>query len=286
MLAQTPELLSELHPVRSLERPDLPGCPPVRYLDTGEAGWHPVVFFGGLGTSAGAFNLTEFARGERRRRRLRFVSVERNGFGQTPFMPGLGFAEAVDDVLAVLGELGIERCSVVAISGGGPYAARLLERVPERIVSAHLAAASAGGKLLLGGAAGELLASVEAIAADPEGFWDYPAESPVQMIPGFAEACREEGRRALGDPVRAAAALRHELDLLSGEQLPDLSRLPAPAYLYWGARDELVGLEHARAWQVALGAAGLLRLFPGCGHDVQYLHWREILTDIAREAER
>jgi non-heme chloroperoxidase len=291
VLAQTPELLSELPPIRSLERPDLPRWPPVRYLDTGyldteETGWHPVVFFGGLGTSAGAFGLTEFARGERLQRRLRFVSVERNGFGQTPFMPGLGFREAVDDVLAVLRALRIERVSVVAISGGGPYAARLLERVPERIVSVHLAAASAGGELLLAGAAWERLGSVEAIAADPEGFWDYPPDSPVQAIPGFVPACRQEGRRALGDPMRAAAALRQEIELLSADPLPDLSGLSAPVYMYWGARDELVGIEHARAWQAALGSGGSLRVYEDCGHDVQYLHWREILTDIAREAAR
>jgi pimeloyl-ACP methyl ester carboxylesterase len=276
---QTPERLADLHPIRVL---DVDGRPAIRYLDTGEPGWPAVVFFGGLGTSAGAFSLTEFARVQRRRLRLRFVSVERNGFGDTPFMPGIGFQETVDDVLTVLTRLGIKRFSVVAISGGGPYAAWLLERVPERIVSVHLAAAAADGELLGQGAAGELLGNVEAIAADPEGFWDYPPGSPVQAIPGFAEACRAEGRRSMGDPRRAAAALRHEVELLSTTTLPYLGGLSARVYMYWGGRDELVGMEHARTWQAALGPNVVLRCFEESGHDVQYVHWKEILNDIGR----
>jgi len=280
MLA-TPERLGDAHPIRVLDM-GVPGS--VRYLDTGEPGWHPVVFFGGVGTSAGAFSLTEFARALREMLRLRFVSVERNGFGDTRFTSGLGFAQPVNDVLGVLEALGVERFSVVAISGGGPYAARLVARVPERIVSIHLAAATSGGELLHRGAAAAMLADLEAIVADPEGFWDYPPESAVRLIPGFIEASRREGRHALGEPGRARQALRHELTLLCSEALPDLRSVPAPAFLYWGGRDDLVPLEQARAWQAALGSDVTLRVHPDSGHDVQYLHWHEILTDIAGSA--
>jgi pimeloyl-ACP methyl ester carboxylesterase len=279
----TPERLVDLHPIRVLDM-GVPGS--VRYLDTGERGWRPVVFFGGLGTSAGAFSLTEFARPLRETLRLRFVSVERNGFGDTPFTPGVGFEQAVDDVLGVLHMLRVERFSVVAISGGGPYAGRLLARVPELVASLHLAAATSGGELLRRGAATAILADLEAIVADPAGFWEYPPESPVRLIPGFVEACRQEGQRALGNPRRAASALAHELALLGSWELPDLREVVTPSFLYWGAHDELVPLEHAWVWQTALGPDVTLRVHPDAGHDVQYLHWREILADIARSAAR
>jgi pimeloyl-ACP methyl ester carboxylesterase len=279
VLARTPERLGDLHPIRLL---DLGGARTVRYLDTGESGWHPVVFFGGLGTSAGAFSLTDcYARDERGRLRLRFISVERNGFGGTPFTPGLGFEEAVDDALAALDALEIDRFSVVAISGGGPYAARLIAQVPARLVSVHLAAATSGGELLARGAAARLLVDPAAIAADPVRFWEYPPDSAVHRIPGFVEACREEGRRALGARERAAAALAHEFALLGSQELPGLRDVAAPAFLYWGGRDELVGLDQARAWEAALGTNVTTRVYPEAGHDVQYLHWREILSDIA-----
>ena len=277
----TPELAGAGHPIASLALGD---GRVARYLDTGEPGRHPVVFFGGLGTSAGAFSLTEFARAERDRLALRFISVERNGFGATPFTPGLGFADAVNDVLAVLDELDVGRFSVVAISGGGPYAARLIARVPARVASVHLAAATSGGALAAGSAAARLLGDVKAIAQDPAAFWEYPTASPVHGIPGFIDAAREEGRRALGDSARAAAALRHEFALLCSEELPDLRAVASPAFLYWGSDDELVPVEQAEAWRAALGPRATVRSYPGVGHDVQYLHWREILRDIARAA--
>jgi pimeloyl-ACP methyl ester carboxylesterase len=254
----------------------------VRYLDTGEAGWHPVVFFGGVGTSAGAFSLTEFARPAREMLALRFVSVERNGFGETPFTSGLGFEQAVDDVLEVLDALRLERVSVVAISGGGPYAARLVGRIPDRVASIHLAAATCGGELLRCGVATAMLADLEAIVANPAGFWDYPPESPVRLVPGFVEAARQEGRRALGDRGRAMAALAHELTILGASELPDLREVAAPSFLYWGAHDKLVPLEQARAWQTVLGPDVTLRVYSDAGHDVPYLHWGEILNDVAR----
>lgn len=277
----TPERLADLHPIRVLDM-GLSGS--VRYLDTGERGWHPVVFFGGLGTSAGAFSLTEFARPLRETLGLRFVSVERNGFGDTPFTPGLGFEQAVDDVLKVLHLRRVERFSVVAISGGGPYAGRLVARVPELVASLHLAAATSGGELLRCGAATAILADLEGIVADPEDFWEYPPESPVRLIPGFVEASRQEGRHALGNPRRAASALAHELALLGSWELPDLREVVTPSFLYWGAHDEVVPLEQARVWQTALGHDVTLRVHPDCGHDVQYLHWHEILADIAGSA--
>jgi pimeloyl-ACP methyl ester carboxylesterase len=218
---------------------------------------------------------------ERDRLGLRFISVERNGFGATPFHPALGFPEAVDDVLAVLATLGVQRFSVVAISGGGPYAARLLARVPERVASVHLAAATSGGALVTHGAAAGLLGDIEAVVNDPAAFWEYPPDSPVHAIPGFMDAARHEGRRALAEPTRAAAALRHEIALLGSEDLPVLRGLPAPAFLYWGADDALVPIVHARAWQASLGVVAATRIYPGEGHDVQYVHWPEILGDIA-----
>lgn len=59
----------------------------VHYIDEGEPGWHTVLFLGGAGTSVRAFGLLEFARSLRQQLRIRVVSVERNGLGQTRFDP-------------------------------------------------------------------------------------------------------------------------------------------------------------------------------------------------------
>lgn len=215
----------------------------VRYIDEGSAGWRPVVFFGGLGTDVNAFYETEFARGLRERLRLRVISVERNGFGMTPFDPSLGFADAVDDVLSVVDDLGVQRFAVVAISGGAPYAAALAARVPHRVLSLHLAAAAAGPLVASCGTASLLYAQPAQLAGDP--------------------------------------ALAHEWGLLSTEPLPNLDGLYAPAYLYWGQDDDVVPVEHVREWCRVLPRVAALRGYPGEGHDVQYRHWEQILLDLA-----
>lgn len=216
----------------------------VRYIDEGSADWRAVVFFGGLGTDVNAFYATEFARDVREQLRLRFVSVERNGFGMTQFDPALDYEDAVDDVLGVLDALAIRRFAVVAISGGASFAAALAARVPERVLSLHLAAAAAGPLVADHGTAALLYAQPALLASDP--------------------------------------ALAHEWRLLSSEPLPNLAGLHAPAYLYWGTDDDVVPAAiHVPEWRRLLPRVAALRGYPGEGHDVQYRHWEQILRDVA-----
>jgi non-heme chloroperoxidase len=219
---------------------------PVRFIDEGEAGWRPVVFFGGLGTDVNAFYEIEFARelrALRERLRLRVISVERNGFGMREFDGSLGYADAVDDVLEVVSMLGVQRFAVVAISGGAPYAAALAARVPARVLSLHLAAAVSGPLVASCGTAAVLYANPGLLALDP--------------------------------------ALAHEWRLLCSQALPDLSELEAPAYLYWGCSDDVVPFAHVCEWRRVLPSVAALRGYPGEGHDVQYRHWEQILRDVA-----
>ena len=263
----------------------LPDGRRARFIDEGEPSWRAVVFFGGACTSVGAFSLTEFLRTSRELLRLRVVSVERNGFGATPFDPSLGYAAAVDDVIAVLGALRIERFAVVAFSGGAPIGAALAARVPERVISLHLAAAAVARLAGRTGSAAAHFADPAAIAADPSAMWRFPAASPVHRIPGFAAAGAREGVRAL-DSGHAPAAIAHEWRLLRSEPPADLRGCAAPAYLYWGTGDDLVPPVHAQRWQHALVNVAALRRYEGEGHDVQYRHWDQILLDAAGHGAR
>jgi non-heme chloroperoxidase len=251
-----------------------------RFVDLGEPDWDTVVFVGGLATSAGAVLLTEFARPLRERLRLRLVCVERNGFGETAFDPALGCDDYASVVLETLEGRQAERFAIVAFSGGGPFAAALAARAPDRLRSLHLAAAAAGA----GGQVG-LTLSVEQIVRDPGSFWSFPPDSPILRIPGFVETAVAEGRRALASTATAAAAFAHELELLRTTALPDLSAIDVPTYLYWGSADPVVPPDQVAAWQDALGGRALLRLYDGEAHDVQYRHWDRILLDVAGRDE-
>ena len=158
----------------------------VRFIDEGEAGWLPLLWFGGAGMSVRAFRLLEFARSFREHLRIRVLSVERNGLGETPFDESVGPAEHAADVWALLDARGVSSVSVMAISGGGPYAAHVAAAAPKRVRSLHLACAYTERL------AGAALPSLESIAADPASWWRYPDSSPVHLIPGFVSSVAEE----------------------------------------------------------------------------------------------
>lgn len=256
----------------------------VQFIDEGRHAGVPLIFLGGAGTTVRAFRLMEFARSFREQLGIRIVSVERNGLGQTGFDSAVGFKEYAEDVWSLLDRLGIGRASIVAISGGGPYAAHLAAACPERVRSLHLACAyaeSTGGK--------GLDFDPTQVAADPVSWWTFPPGSAVHRIPGFVDSAIEEATRAMFARGRDVPpdGLRQAFGLYARAPLPDLGSVEAPVFMYWGTEDTLVPQNHIGLWQRALDAGGnghgrdaVVRMYSGEGHDVQYRHWDQILTDV------
>ncbi|WP_427017047.1 alpha/beta fold hydrolase [Pseudarthrobacter sp. P1] len=260
----------------------------VHYIDEGSAEGTPLLFFGGAGTTVRAFGLMEFARSFREQLGIRVLSVERNGLGQTPFDPAVGFAEHAADVWSLLDSLGIGQVSIIAISGGGPYAARVAAAQPGRVRSLHLACAYSEPVADVGARF-----DAEQVAADPVAWWQFPAASPVHRIPGFDDAVVEEATRGVFARGRDVApqGLAQAFELYSRTPLPDLSAATCPVFLYWGSEDALVPVVHMQRWRRALAAATrgravVERVYPGEGHDVQYRHWDQILADVAHLGQR
>lgn len=255
------------------------------YLDEGKEDWQPVVFIGGAGTSGRVFALLEFLRTTRENLKLRFIAVERNGLGQTTFDNTLGFADYAGDVEELLAYLGVDRFSLFAISGGGPYSARVASRNPDRLISVHLSAALTYSDPT----SGLCLAPPAALSfftENPMVWFGFPPDSPIQKIPGFQDAAFDDAARTfnMGGQVADPAALHHEFQLYCGEQeLPDLSLVTAPVFLYYGEDDDTVPIDpHAIRWQGAYSSvAATERFYPGEGHDVQYRHFDQTLVDIA-----
>ncbi|RJE85790.1 alpha/beta fold hydrolase [Paracoccus onubensis] len=258
------------------------------YIDEGNEQDRPVVFIGGQGTSLEAFQLTEFARTMREELGLRIISVERNGFGESEFDPSLGYTDYADEVLTVLDHLGIDKFAIMAISGGGAYAAHLAEAVPDRVISIH--AGAAVSRTLptrtepdCSRSAEDWNESLAAYTHNPKDWWGVPG-SPVLVIPGWQTKAYADGTRSfyvggqLGDP----AALTHESMLVCGQDaVADTTKIQAPVYLYYGEADEAVPVEEMRQWQSAFSNVVKAVVYPGEGHTVQYRHWDQILADMA-----
>ncbi|WP_434618920.1 alpha/beta fold hydrolase [Arthrobacter sp. A5] len=250
----------------------------VNFIDEGRPDWQPLLFLGGAGTTVRAFRLMEFARSFREQLRIRIISVERNGLGQTPFDPAVGFVEYGADVWSLLDSLDIGPVSVVAISGGGPYAAWFAAEWPERVRSLHLACAYAEN-----GDAGAVPFNAEKIAEDPADWWRFPANSPVHRVPGFDDSVIEEATRGVFARGRDVSpqGLSQAFELCGNTPLPDLSRVDAPVFTYWGSADPAVPLAQLERWRAALPNVVKNRIYQHEGHDVQYRHWDQILADVA-----
>jgi non-heme chloroperoxidase len=258
------------------------------YIDEGNLGDRAVVFIGGAGTSLEAFQLTEFARTSRDKLGLRVISVERNGFGESQLDLNLGYAEYNDEILAVLDHLGVDRFAILAISGGGAYAAQLAVQVPERVISLH-AAAAVSSTLHTRTPPNCTLTLEQRNAqnaswyANPKIWWGVP-RAPMRAIPGWQATAYLDAVRSfylggrLGDP----SALSHEQMLACApDAVVDAAAITAPTYLYWGGADTTVPVSVMGQWQAALPNVVKATIYPGEGHTVQYRHWDQILVDIA-----
>ena len=295
--AQPPSTIGRIGPIQDrfdaigapLKSLTLPNGRTIHYIDTGEAGWRPVLFIGGTGTSARAFEMTEFLQTLRRQLKLRVIAVERNGFGETALTPGWSYGNYVDEVRTVLGHLGATRFSAVAISGGGPYLAHIAAAMPEQLISVHMLAAAtrrpaADPVCTLSSAA--LADLIRSTIQNPAAWWAFPTTSPTHNIPGFTERARDEGARAffirgqMGDPAPQVAEAKRYCDPVA-----DVSRVGAPVFIYQGTADLSVPMASADYWRTHFPNVARMRVYAGEGHDIQYRHWDQVLVDISGHSD-
>lgn len=273
-------------PVKSFA---LPSGRIVNYVDEGMKGWRTAVFIGGAGTSARATRLVDFLRTSRQSLRLRLIVVERNGFGLTNFDPKLNMVDYARDVLAVLNRLRVSKFALIAVSGGGPYAAKLAALAPTRLLSFHGAAALyqfPPDNPLSYLNATEIAAVFAGDINDPRAWWAQVPTAATWNIPGWLDTAYDDGARTAHmrgqkNVDEAIAPMVHEV-LVWREKLANLSAVQAPVFLYNAKDDTTVTMAQAQMWKTAFsGAAVRSRVYPTGGHSVHYRHWDQVLLDAA-----
>ncbi|HAZ79469.1 MAG TPA: alpha/beta hydrolase [Porticoccaceae bacterium] len=256
----------------------------IHYIDDGEENAIPVVFTGGLGTSVRAIRLLDFLRTMRRSLNLRFITVERNGYGQTAFNPMLGMADYVEDVEQVLAHLNISNFSLFGISGGGPYTAKIAEKNYRQLLSIHMAATSPLIDRTAWCAQNKRQNPYRDLLAYPMQFFGFPSSSSVHQLIGFQDTAFDEAARAHNIRGQSAdpAPLDHEIALYCKEDPINAANINTKVFVYRGLADSLLSTESTDIWSTAYpNAEVILRHYPGEGHDVQYRHLDQILLDIA-----
>ena len=64
---------------------------------------------------------------------VRYLMADRPGYGGSTRKPGRGIADVVEDLVALLDHVGIDRIPAMGTSGGGPHVLALAARHPDRL---------------------------------------------------------------------------------------------------------------------------------------------------------
>jgi pimeloyl-ACP methyl ester carboxylesterase len=221
---------------------------------------------------------------------LRTVFLSRPGYaGSTP-RPGRSVADVVDDVVAVLDELGDERFLTLGWSGGGPHALACAALLPGRCAAAAtlagVAPREAAGLDWTRSMADENLAefgaaetSAEALTAFLEGVAAgladvtgaeladalgglVPEVDRVALHGELGDAMAESFRRAVSTGI---AGWRDDDLAFVRPWGVDLQAIAVPVAIWQGSADRMVPFAHGQ-WLATHVPNAVARLEPGEGH--------------------
>jgi len=227
----------------------------VAYTEDGPADAPVVVLSNSLGATRGMWDPQVPALAER----YRVVAYDTRGHGDSPSPAGpWSLDDLVDDVVALLDRLGVQRAHVAGLSLGGMTALRLAAREPARVdrLVALATSAKPDPQGFLDRAAAARSGGTAPLASTVVSRWltpAYAAEHPdlVARLEAMIAGADDEGY-ALCCEVVAAVDLRE-----------DLGRITAPTLVVSGAEDPALPPPHQQAIADGIAGASLVSVSPG-----------------------
>ena len=108
------------------------------FAQFGDASGPPLLYFHGWPSSRLEARLLEE---EATAQHWRLIAPDRPGYGMSDARPGRTLSDWSADVTELADRLGLERFTVLGMSGGGPYACACAARIPQRLKATVLVAA-------------------------------------------------------------------------------------------------------------------------------------------------
>jgi pimeloyl-ACP methyl ester carboxylesterase len=272
--------------------------------DFGDPDGTPVLFFHGFGSSRVVRHPDDEIAEELG---ARVIAVDRPGIGLSTRQPGRRVTDFPRDITELLEILQIDRCAVLAWSGGGPYALACAWQMPERFSVVGLISAPAP---LSGvpGSEGYTWPRHRAMSRTADhapwiiklAMWQWsrqqksdPHKQLDEAISGMVEADRE----ILGDPALRAVMIANASEMYrqgSGgvyDEALCLARpfgfpiggVAVPVRIWHGAKDKVVPVGMGRYLARNIESA-VATFFPHEGHHFVYERWREIMGVVVAEA--
>lgn len=230
---------------------------------------------------------------------VRFICPDRPGYGLSTYRPGRALADYPGDVCTLADHLGIDRFSVVGVSGGGPHAAACACLLPQRVRALGLV--SGVGPLAEPGTEEGMLGfnkvmtrlarrapwvvlPLYSLTMAAARRWPEHAISSFQRqlpAPDAAVLARPEVRAAFVDDLRhasrtSARAAVKDFALFAHDWGFRLEDIVVPTHIWQGDKDQNVPPAHATVQAQRISGA-VLHECPGEGHMLVIDHIEEIL---------
>jgi pimeloyl-ACP methyl ester carboxylesterase len=207
-----------------------------------------------------------------RRQRVRFVGVDRPGYGYSDPWPEASLLDCAGDFVRVADDLGLERFRALGASGGAPYVIALGALAPQRVV--RIAVVSGAADIGL-----DEEETAEELAAELGEEARMLREDPEEWYAGFVAAVPEVDRRVLERPevreivigmfqeaVRQGAVGWVDDNLRLGRPWPFWSdEVVADVSFHHGEEDSNAPPQHAKELAERMPGSRL-RMYPGEGH--------------------
>lgn len=204
--------------------------------------------------------------------RERVIRMDLRGFGLTGPAPDGDYRieRYVDDLLALMDELGIERAVLAGNSLGGQVAWSTAVRAPERVAALVLVDAAGYPFVPSSIPIGFQLARSEwtapivrhllpraLVAASIRNTYGQPERVDEALVERYFELTLRAGNRE--------ALIQRFRQNVHGAGAEDIARIRVPTLILWGGRDRLIPPENAAHFQRDIPGSTLLE-FPELGH--------------------
>lgn len=272
--------------------------------DFGDPDGAPVLFFHGFGSSRVVRHPDDEIATELG---ARVIAVDRPGIGISTRQPNRRITDFPRDIVELLDILGIDRCAVVAWSGGGPYALACAWQLPQRLSVIGLISSPAP---LSGapGSQGYTWRRHRAMSRTADhapwiialAMWQWSRQQksdPNKQLDEAISGMIEADRVILGDPDLRAVMIANAAEMyrqgnggIYDEALCmtrpfgfPIGGVTVPVRIWHGVQDKVVPVGMGRYIERAVPNA-VATYYRNEGHHFVYERWREILGVLLTEA--
>ena len=233
-----------------------------------------------------------------RKHGLRVIAPDRAGVGDSDDRPDHSIAGHVEDAVALLDHLGVEKFAVLGFSGGGPYAAEVARQVPQRVRALTLVSAHALG--VPPGPAHRALMRLAHASIPAARLVFLAIAAPAVAVPNFSRLLigpglnrsdrqalkKQEIRRCLTQGIAgvlwSGRATALEARSFYRERPSSPIALDAPVRIWHGAEDKVIVPEAAFLYS-RMFPDSFLTIVPGAGHLWGLVACDQVLASLASD---